>query len=227
MLFISWSSSPSKEISIIIKDWLECIFDKLEFFFSEDMQPGRRWSIELAEKLDACQVGIFIYTRSNLNSLWMSFEAGALSKNMKTGQVIPLIFGAGTAELTGPLSQFQASRFDREGMLHILEVINDSCLNSSMASDYLEKNLNFTWNDLSSKINYYIEQDNSNERHEPNISETLETIYSLVQSSPLVDPEFTGNIAELVSQVKSSHEDTTALLEQIKTTLRGSYLFIY
>ena len=226
MLFISWSGNPSKEIGEILKRWLESIFDELDIFFSDEMQPGSRWSIELAKKLEDCQVGIFIYTRGNLNSLWMAFEAGALSKSIQTGQVIPLIFGAGAAELTGPLSQFQARRFNKEGLLHILGVINKSCLKSIKTKEYLNNNLNFTWKVLDSSIKSCLDKYENNERIEPNIANTLDAIYDLIQSSPLANPEFSKGIVDLVSQVKASHEDTTALLEQVKTTLRGSYLFI-
>jgi len=227
MLFISWSGNSSKEIGAALKEWLKIVFDDdLEIFFSEETQPGKRWSYELANVLKDCQAGIFIYTQSNLNSQWMAFEAGALSKNVDNARVIPLLLGLNLTDLTGPLTLFQARAFNQKGMLDILEVINNNCIDSPKTKEYLQRNIKSTWDYVSEQIKAILEKYAQVEEHKPDVSETLSSIYSLLQNSNVTSPEFSADIKQLMGEVKSSHEATRALFDRIESTLRGSYLFI-
>jgi len=229
-LFISWSGEVSKKIAAILKDWLYNVFTEAEldiFFSSDDIEAGKRWSSDLAKKLQESDIGLFLYTQKNLESLWMAFEAGALSKHIENGRVIPLTFGALVADLKGPLAQFQGRRFTEEEMLKTLEAIN-SCLNTKKTKDDLKRNLRFSWDCLYRDIQAVLEEEHQQEKdiQKRDVGEVIDNMYSLIRTSPLYSSNFAEEISDLLQEVKSSHEDIADLIEQVKKTLRGSYLYI-
>ena len=229
-LFISWSGKTSRQIAEKLKDFLSIQFrEQLNIFFSQDdISAGKRWSNELAFELEKCEIGIFVYTSENLDSLWMAFEAGALSKRIDTSRVIPLVFGTNVTDLVGPLAQFQAKRFKREEILKTLEAINN-CLgeNGNATRNDFNRFLDFAWGTLETEINTIIINNRSTEDEEKrDVKEVMDNIYTLIQATPMYDVELAKNISELVKQVTRSHDEISELMEQVRTTLRGSYIFI-
>jgi TIR domain len=216
-LFLSWSGDSSRKIAEIFKDWLFPFSNELDIFFTPDgIEAGKRWTNELSQKLQDCEIGIFVYTRQNLDSLWMAFEAGALSKRIDTGRVIPLIFGEPELKLKQPLAQFQAKRFSERGIFETLEAVNN-CLSSKKTKEELTSLLKFTWATLDEKVTQVLEIESDSEmpldsNDRIDVSEILNNLYSLIRTSPVYSTDFAKDISELV--------------EQIKTTNRGSYLFI-
>jgi hypothetical protein len=90
-----------------------------------DLASGRRWSEQLSKELDQSNFGIVCLTPGNLQSPWILFEAGALTKHVE-GRACCLLFrGLGPADVSGPLSQFQNRVFCREGFQKLLFDIND------------------------------------------------------------------------------------------------------
>jgi hypothetical protein len=53
---------------------------------------------------------------SDLNSPWILFEAGALSKSLVNGRVVPFLIDIQPEEMNGPLSQFQAVSMTKDGV---------------------------------------------------------------------------------------------------------------
>ncbi|MDA8770302.1 toll/interleukin-1 receptor domain-containing protein [Planktomarina temperata] len=88
------------------------------------MSAGDRWAQAIAGELESSDFGILCITPENISSEWIMFEAGALSKSMQVGKVIPLLFGLELSDLSGPLQQFQASKVNEQGMLETLNAIN-------------------------------------------------------------------------------------------------------
>jgi hypothetical protein len=219
-LFVSWSGDTSKRIAEMLKEWLTTLFDDLNIFFTpDDIPTGTRWSRDLSQKLQECEIGIFVYTSQNLDNLWMAFEAGALSKSMDTGRVIPLLFRVNISDLKGPLSQFQARRFTQDGFLNTLEAINN-CLIKKKSKERLSAHLNQTWSYWEPKINEILgENQETNNNEKPNVVESLDNLYALIQTSPWHSTEFPNDISKLVHQVND-------LVQQVRTTRSGSYLFI-
>jgi hypothetical protein len=227
-LFISWSGKTSRSIAESFKDFLLVEFkEQLDVFFTpDDIEAGKRWSSELAQKLQECEIGIFIYTRQNLDSLWMAFEAGALSKQIDTGRVIPLVFGTHVTDLIGPLAQFQAKRFTREEISKTLQAI-DGCLSKKRTKEDLNRFLNFTWDNFEKNINAILsEEENTVGEEKRDVKEVLDSLYTLIQASPVYNVELAKDITELVQQVTKSHDEISELMQQVRTTLRGSYIFI-
>ena len=120
-VFLSWSGELSHQFAVILSDWLECLMPSIEIFLSSsDIPPGRRWSDELASELQKCQAGIICVTNENINSPWMNFEAGALSKDIKESNVTPLLINVSNSHIQkSPLSQFQTLQISK-GDIHKL-----------------------------------------------------------------------------------------------------------
>jgi hypothetical protein len=124
-VFISWSGPRSKELANALRQWLPMVLQYVEPWISDkDISAGERWAQTIAGELEAANFGIICITPENLNSEWILFEAGALSKSMLDGKVIPLLFGLELSELSGPLSQFQAQKVDNSGVMEVIKSIN-------------------------------------------------------------------------------------------------------
>jgi hypothetical protein len=128
LVFISWSKHLAREVAIALKEYLELVFDPvvLPWMSDQDVELGSRSMAELGETLDRSSFGIIVVTKTNQNSQWINFEAGALSKKVgdPAVSVIPLLvdFDSPT-DLTGPLAQFQAIVYGRENILRMMFVI--------------------------------------------------------------------------------------------------------
>ena len=132
-IFISWSGELSKEIAEILRQWIPGVIQAAKPYYSpDDITKGTRWSSEISKELDASKVGIICLTKDNLNSSWIMFEAGALSKNLEKSKVCPILFGIEPSDIKGPLIQFQASKFSKKEIKRVTKMINqelsDNCL---------------------------------------------------------------------------------------------------
>lgn len=114
-VFICWSGKTSKRLAEIFRDWIPAVIQAVKPYFSpEDVEKGARWYPEISKELEQCSAGLICLTRDNLEAPWIMFEAGALSKSVEKSRLIPLLFGIGTADIKGPLIQFQAAPFSKE-----------------------------------------------------------------------------------------------------------------
>ncbi|MHA6880919.1 toll/interleukin-1 receptor domain-containing protein [Ralstonia pseudosolanacearum] len=124
-VFISWSGKRSKAIANALRDWLPMVLQYVEPWVSDkDISAGERWAQAIAGELEASNFGIICITPENLHSEWILFESGALSKSMLDAKVIPLLFGLELSDLSGPLSQFQAQKMEKSGVMEIVKSIN-------------------------------------------------------------------------------------------------------
>ena len=124
-VFISWSGTRSKALANALREWLPLVLQCVELFISDkDIAAGERWAQAIAGELEAANFGIICITPENLNSEWVLFESGALSKSMLDGKVIPLLLGLELSDLSGPLSQFQAQKVSEAGFMEVVKAIN-------------------------------------------------------------------------------------------------------
>jgi hypothetical protein len=124
-VFISWSGDTSHNVALALREWLPSVLQSVEpYVSSEDIDKGARWSAEIGYQLNDTDFGILCVTIDNVNSAWLNFEAGALSKSVDTSRVSPFLLGLRSAELTGPLSQFQATLPNLDDVTRLLKSIN-------------------------------------------------------------------------------------------------------
>src|SRR4051794_15972028 len=107
-VFISWSGKVSSGVASALKSWLELVHQQTVCFVStSDIAAGVRWHSSIASELQEANFGIICVTRANQHERWLNFEAGALSKSVDSSRVVPLAIDLPTAEISGPLAQFQ------------------------------------------------------------------------------------------------------------------------
>ncbi|HWU63300.1 MAG TPA: toll/interleukin-1 receptor domain-containing protein [Ensifer sp.] len=124
-VFISWSGKRSQALAQALREWLPLVLHYVEPWVSEsDIAAGDRWAQSIAGELEASNFGILCVTPENLNSQWVLFEAGALAKSMQEAKVIPLLFGLEFSDISGPLAQFQAKKFEKSGLGEVIHSIN-------------------------------------------------------------------------------------------------------
>jgi TIR domain len=127
-VFLSWSGELSQKIALELRDWLPYVIQSVEpYVSSEDIDKGSRWSIDIAKELEDSSFGILCVTHQNLDSSWLNFEAGALSKAFNKTNVTPFLFGLKPSDLTNsPLLQFQTTLFDKKDLLKLVFSINNA-----------------------------------------------------------------------------------------------------
>jgi hypothetical protein len=113
-----------------------------------DVQPGTRWGRELADELAETNFGGICATREALESSWLLFEAGALSKSTTASRACPYLIGLKPRLLTGPLSQFQSREATEEGTLSLLESINSGMADNALDTEQLKRSFTRFWPDL-------------------------------------------------------------------------------
>lgn len=152
-VFISWSGDKSRSLANVFYKWLPATIQAVKPYFSpDDIDKGARWASEIAQELETANIGLICLTRDNLEAPWLMFEAGALSKSIGKSWVVPLLFEIEPTDIKGPLSSFQASKFTKEEIHRLLEMINtqlnENALDGKVLDDVFEK----WWPELEEKV---------------------------------------------------------------------------
>lgn len=180
-LFISWSGELSKEIAEIFRQWIPGVIQAAKPYYSpDDITKGTRWNSEISKELDSSKIGIICLTKENLESPWIMFEAGALSKNLEKSKVCPLLFGIEPSDIKGPLVQFQAAKFSKKEMKKVIKMMNDELDSTSLETDVLDSVFEMWWPKLQEQIEKAVEKarndDNTDLRSERDLLEEVLTL---------------------------------------------------
>jgi hypothetical protein len=155
-VFISWSGPLSCKLAEILNRWIRGVLQAVQPFYSPDMDRGIRWSSELAKELEETHVGLICLTRDNLESRWIMFEAGALSKTMDKMRLCPILFNLSPSDVERPLSDFNLTTFDKSGIRKILATINRVLIETEATGALDEKTLDVVfekwWPDLEREV---------------------------------------------------------------------------
>lgn len=144
-IFLSSSGDSSRLVAEALHEWLPMVLHYAEPWFSKrDISAGSRWALEISESLDNTFFGILCLTRQSLESRWIHFEAGAISKHLSESAVIPYLFQLDVSDLGGPLSQFQAKKAEKDQTFEMIESIN-SLFTDPINSTRLSKQFNALW----------------------------------------------------------------------------------
>lgn len=159
-VFISWSGTLSQQVAAAFNEWLPQVLHAVEPFFSdEDIDKGTRWSQTIARELEGTSVGLFCVTRENLDSRWLNFEAGAISKLLSSGRVMPFLFGLKKSEVQWPLADFQMTVYERDDLWKLVSSINRACTPPCVDEGRLFKSFERWWPDLNASLESLLVQD--------------------------------------------------------------------
>jgi len=211
-VFISWSGEKSRKSAEVLRDWLPSVIQAVTPYFTpKDIDKGQRWSNDIAGKLDASQFGIILVTRDNLNAPWIMFEAGALSKNVGSAHVCPILLDLKPTDLSGPLVQFQATQFSKDDMRRLVGAINDSmgegCINEKTLDNIFEK----WWPDLEQELRAILSEGASDEDTGEVRSDRdlLEEVLRLVRNNEYTSFDSGNRLFDKLSHKAVSYNEST------------------
>ena len=193
-VFISWAGDKSLKVAKILKDWIPCVIQDIQPYFStEDIDKGARWSSDIAKELSDADFGILCVTKDNLESQWLNFEAGALSKALDKVKVCPFLFDLKPSEISNsPILQFQMTNVDRDDIFKLFKTMNKGLGEKGLEETRLEKMFELSWPKIDKELKS-IEDDISNypQKESSNQNEIMEEMLDLLRSQQIIlrDPE--------------------------------------
>jgi hypothetical protein len=167
-VFISWSGDLSKHLGDAFRRWLPGALQFVKPYFTpSDLDKGARWASEISVELSKSEICIIILKRSNLDSRWIMFEAGAISKVIDKTRVCPVIFGVEPTDVEGPLAQFQATKFAKDDVRKLFTTINSLAGEHKLEDYTAETVFEKWWLDLESDVASIMEQDTNSMASKP------------------------------------------------------------
>ncbi len=181
-VFISWSGPTSEKVGAAIKNWLPNVLQSVQTYFTpSDIEKGARSLEDITKELKESEVGLLCLTPDNINSNWILFEAGALSKRVGKSRVCPILLGLKPTDLSAPLNQFQATRIEREDFRKLIDVINNCLENNKLPEKTIQTVFDKWWPDLEKELNEIAEEVLEPDQPIRNDREILEEILQLIR----------------------------------------------
>jgi len=164
IVFISWSTEPSKQIAEEVKKLFNSVFAmnrNIKFFLSSSVKggidKGEKFQRKLEDNLVKSNFGLIILTKNNKTRSWIMFESGALSKNVDIARVSPILFDIEDIEKESPLFGFQNTKFSKEDFnllsQSILKAFNDSDVLTAEEETTLFTQLDSKWGVFEENVN--------------------------------------------------------------------------
>jgi hypothetical protein len=149
-VFISWSGERSREVAKALRQWLPAIIQAVKPWMSaSDIAAGQRWSMDVSSMLDISNFGILCVTPENFHRPWLAFEAGALSKNVAKGRVIPYLIDMDAPRLLrSPLGMFQGVPWSQDGTHRLVQSINSVMDEHELTTELLDGAFSKYWPDI-------------------------------------------------------------------------------
>lgn len=233
-VFISWSGELSKKLAEEVRLWLPGVLQFVKPYFTpNDIEKGTRWSTEIANELETSNAGIICLTKDNINKPWILFEAGALSKNFGKANVCTILFNLDNADLTGPLTSFQATKFDKTDFKKLLVTINNTGGESKLDPAVLNDVFDMWWPKLEAKIteilSNHVNQVDNNVRTEREIlEEVLELTRINAKRLPRrgeVSRDTLLRLMDIISEmqfrlIKSGSKESMLMFEELRNPIK-------
>ncbi|MGE3709455.1 MAG: TIR domain-containing protein, partial [Hyphomicrobiaceae bacterium] len=184
-IFLSWSGEQSGQIAEVIRNWLPNALQFAKPYFTPtDIEKGARWDSEISKELEASNICIVALTRESLNSKWIVFEAGAISRTVDRSRVCAILFGIKPTDLTGPLERFQNIEFSKKDIQRLLITINNAAGEDALAPPVLHSVFSKWWPDLQNEVAKVLNSFNHEAKPTPlrTDRELLEETLTLVRS---------------------------------------------
>ena len=205
-VFISWSGGLSKQVAELLGGWIEDVLQGVEKWIStEDIDKGSIWFKDISKELEDTSVGVLCITRENVDSPWVLFEAGALSKGLAQNRVCPLLVNLEAKELKPPLSHFNATRPIKEDMRKLVGTINAKNAKSGISPERVKRAFETHWKDFEGNFSKIVKAHKPAKIHqrpqEEMIIEILGTVRSMQRwQQDQARPQFFGGDEVVASQ---------------------------
>ena len=211
-VFLSWSGEQSRELAEVLRDWLPAVLQSIRPFFTpSDIEKGARWNKDISQELEASSFGIFCLTKENLTKPWIMFEAGALSKRIDTSKVCPVFFGVDSADLEGPLVQFQAAPFSEPEIRKLIRTLNAGLGDQKLEDSVLNSVFEMWWPKLNERVAKLMEKHAGNSNNTPatrSDRDLLEEVLQLARLNAAASPKSARSSGDRIDRSALYHSIT-------------------
>jgi hypothetical protein len=194
---------------------------------SKDIRGGERSIRILSGILESCNYGICFIDDENVRSPWISFEAGAISKNVNASRLVVLLQNDKCINLLSdtPLHDFEYKFVTKDEIKNLIDEIADRYGMEKSKKNIL-KRLDDGWNNFEKEYSIAYSSETSDKSDESsNESDDIETIKKmLINIQNLLNTDYAQSIKDglsmtnelrgLVSSLKPENLD--AFKQQIK-----------
>lgn len=129
-IFISWSSADPRirDIAEGYKNWMNVIFDdKIEMFFSEEIEPAQNGIKHIHTELETADIGIVFVTQRTARNPWVLYEFGCMYKLLEKEAVYLILLDLDfkqLGEIAPPMAGTQAVLLsDKHNNIRLIESI--------------------------------------------------------------------------------------------------------
>jgi TIR domain len=143
-VFLSWSGAQSRAVAEALYEWLPKVIQAVKPFLSTELDKGARWGTEIDNALEGTRFGLIVLTRENLESPWLLYEAGALSK-AADAFVWTFLVGLSPTDVKLPLANFQHTVAEKREVQRLIqtirrqvEAVGDHVLGAQLQDDLFE-----------------------------------------------------------------------------------------
>lgn len=212
-VFISWSGNKSQKVAKILKQWIPCVIQSVEpYFSSADIDKGARWSTDIAKELQDASFGILCVTKDNLSSAWLNFEAGALSKSIEQSKVCPFLVDLKPSDIqNSPILQFQMASITKDDVFRLFKSINANSGDAKLNEEVLGTTFEIFWPKIEEALKSASENDvvTPPKKSSKDTQAPLEEILDLVRyqhkllKSPeeLLPPNYLSEVLKQVTRI--------------------------
>ncbi len=208
-IFISWSGDLSKAVALAFREWLKLVIHGAEAFVSdEDIDKGTRGFAQIASELEATDIGIACITLDNYDRPWVNFEAGAISRKVGQGRLIPFLVNLGNADIPrhSPLTQFQTTSNNKADIHRMIRSMNRSVQPPVVEDGVLDTLFEAVWDRLDQALREAIEK-------------------SRLTSSEAVRPVVVGEmVGEILDLVRGQQRELADLRAEVRMLRRSDRL---
>jgi len=234
-VFISWSGELSHVVALLLKEWLRHVIQVVEpYVSSEDIEKGSRWFTDIDSKLDDCNFGIVCLTRENMAKPWILFEAGAISRSISQSRVTPLLIDISPADLSGPLSQFQATHLTKIEMLKLAKDIARQLNDPRFDDALIEESFDKWWPNLHTGVKRLVESSKDSERGEERRSDRaiLEELLQLTRNLTQLASAPPSQIRSLADDIREKQRlremaENNPVVKNVLRTFRGEIVDVH
>jgi hypothetical protein len=168
-IFLSWSGQRSKAVAEMTSKWIKCVIQASKpWMSSQDIDRGAIWFAEISDQLKNTTAGIVFLTQENKDKPWILFETGALAKGLTTNRVYTFLIDLEASDLRGPLTQFNHTMPDKDGMFMLVKSLNNRLDDSnSLDENILSQVFETYWPQFQSEFRNALINNEPNEVVEP------------------------------------------------------------
>ncbi len=186
-VFLSWSGERSRLIAEALRYWLPKVIQAIQPWMSaNDIEKGTQWRAGLTNELEQAGIGIICLTPENIESSWIHFEAGALSKQQRSTRVCTFLFELKPVDVREPLAQFQNTRAQKDDVRKLIQTINNTLGESKLSDSEIDEAFDVWWPKLEQRLTG-IPQPSQITKQQRNEREILEEILELVRAQTRIE----------------------------------------